>query len=84
MRQANHQEVTGVTVNVRPTISRDKIRTLRAILHNAKDGGLAKQNRDNDPHFVESLRGQIAFVCMVDPQRGIPLQVLFDKLVVEL
>jgi retron-type reverse transcriptase len=80
MRQANHQEVTGVTVNVRPTIARDKVRVLRAILQNAKDGGLAQQNRDNDPHFIESLRGQIAFVCMVDPQRGLPLQQAFAEL----
>jgi RNA-directed DNA polymerase len=80
MRQANHQEVTGVTVNVRPTVARDKIRTLRAILHNAKRDGLAKQNRDNDPHFTSSLRGQIAFVCMVDPQRGLPLREAFEKL----
>jgi len=81
MRRANHQEVTGVTVNVRPTISREKVRALRAILHNAKKSGLAQQNRDNDPHFIESLRGKIAFVCMVDAQRGLPMREAFEKLV---
>ena len=81
MRQASHQEVTGVTVNTRPTIARKKIRTLRAILHNAAKHGLASQNRANDPHFVETLRGQIAFVCMIDPERGLPMREAFKKLV---
>ncbi len=82
MRQSNHQEVTGVTVNERPTISREEIRTLRAILHNAAKHGLASQNREGHPHFVQSLRGRIAFVCMVDPERGLPLRAAFEKLAV--
>lgn len=70
MRQANRQEVTGVTVNVRPTLARKELRELRAILHNALIHGLASQNRANHPAFVESLRGRVAFACMVDPVRG--------------
>lgn len=70
MRQANRQEVTGVTVNQRPTISRREVRHLRAILHNAARHGLESQNRVAHPNFAAYLRGKVEFVCMVDPRRG--------------
>ncbi len=69
MRRANRQEVTGVTVNVRPSVSRKEVRRLRAILHNAAKHGLASQNRENHPNFAAYLKGRVEFVCMVDPQR---------------
>jgi len=70
MRRSNRQEVTGVTVNERPTVSREEVRELRAILHNAARHGLESQNRTNHPNFAGYLRGRVEFVCMVDPQRG--------------
>ncbi|HYT94151.1 MAG TPA: reverse transcriptase domain-containing protein [Gemmataceae bacterium] len=70
MRRANRQEVTGVTVNTRPTVSRKEVRTLRAILHNAARDGLEKQNRTNHPNFAAYLRGRVEFVCMVDPKQA--------------
>lgn len=79
MRRSGRQEVTGLTVNARPTIAREEIRTLRAILHQAARHGLASQNRDNHPAFAEYLRGRVAFVCMVDPQRGGPLRRALGK-----
>jgi hypothetical protein len=79
MRRANHQEVTGVTVNVRPTLPRREMRTLRAILHQGGRHGLASQNRSGHPHFIDSLRGRVAFVCMVDPQRGKALRLALEK-----
>jgi retron-type reverse transcriptase len=70
MRRANRQEVTGVIVNDRPTIARKEVRVLRAILHQAAKHGLVSQNRDGRPDFVNYVRGRVAFVCMVDPERG--------------
>jgi RNA-directed DNA polymerase len=70
MRQARRQEVTGVTVNRRPTVARREVRLLRAILHNAARHGLESQNRDRRPDFSAYLRGRVEFVCMVDPQRA--------------
>jgi RNA-directed DNA polymerase len=70
MRRANRQEVTGVTVNVRPSVSRKEVRQLRAILHNAARHGLSSQNRGNHPNFAAYLKGRVEFVCMVDPQRA--------------
>lgn len=83
MRRANRQEVTGVVVNTRPTISRHEVRTLRAILHNAARHGLASQNRAQHPHFIDSLRGRIAYLCMVDPQRGLPLREILMQLLAQ-
>ena len=79
MRRANRQEVTGLTVNDRPTVARAEIRTLRAILHQAARHGLASQNREQRPNFADYLRGRIAFICMVDPARGQPLRAALEK-----
>ena len=70
MRQARRQEVTGVTVNSRPTIARREVRTLRAILHNAAKHGLESQNREQRPNFAAYLRGKVEYACMVDPQKA--------------
>jgi len=74
MRRASRQEVTGVTVNQRPTISRREVRELRAILHNGARHGLESQNREHRANFAAHLRGRVAFISMVDPERGKQLQ----------
>jgi retron-type reverse transcriptase len=74
MRRGRRQEVTGVVVNDRPTVSRTEIRRLRAILHNCARHGLESQNRSGHPHFAAYLRGKVAYVAMVDPVRGQQLQ----------
>ncbi len=79
MRRGGRQEVTGVTVNARPSVSRQEVRRLRAILHNVARHGLASQNRDNHPDFAAYLRGKVAFVCMVDPQRAPALREALTK-----
>jgi retron-type reverse transcriptase len=70
MRRARRQEVTGLTVNDRPKVSRKELRELRAILHNAAARGLGSQNRSGRPDFAAYLRGRVEFVCMVDPERA--------------
>lgn len=69
MRRGRRQEVTGVTVNAKASVSRAEVRELRAILHNAAKHGLASQNRQDHPHFAAYLRGRVAFVTMVDPAK---------------
>lgn len=79
MRRGSRQEVTGLTVNDRPAVPREVVRTLRAILHNAERRGLAAQNRDNHPDFAAHLRGRVAYVSMVDPERGEALRAALDR-----
>jgi hypothetical protein len=57
-------------VNDRLSVSRDTIRAIRAILHNAKSTGLAAQNRNAHPHFESWLTGMIGWIEMVNPQQG--------------
>ncbi len=79
MRRANRQEVTGLTVNDRPTVSRKEIRRLRAILHNVAKHGLESQNREGHPNFAEYLRGKVEFICMVDPDQSARLRRALQK-----
>jgi retron-type reverse transcriptase len=79
MRQGRRQEVTGLVVNTRPTVPREEIRKLRAILHNAARSGLAEQNRENVPDFAAHLRGRVAFVEMVDKERGEKLRAALNR-----
>jgi retron-type reverse transcriptase len=81
MRRANRQEVTGVVVNSRPTVSRAEVRELRAILHNAARHGLESQNREKRPQFAAYLRGRVEFIRMVDPKRGEQLRAALARAV---
>ena len=68
LRRHAAQTVTGLVVNERPTLRREEIRRLRAILHRAAKEGLDGQNRAGHPHFVAQLRGKIALLHMVRPE----------------
>jgi retron-type reverse transcriptase len=80
LKRNSAMSVTGVVVNQRPGVRRRDLRRLRAILHNAKQHGLAAQNRAQEPHFVSRLRGQIAFVQMVNPDQARPLRAALNAL----
>ncbi len=77
-RPKTRQTVTGVVVNKHPNVSRETVRRLRAILHRAKTEGLAAQNRENHPRFEGWVRGMIAYVAMVNPERGRELLTEFE------
>jgi RNA-directed DNA polymerase len=79
-RASGRQTVTGVVVNEKPSLPREEVRKLRAILHNAKKTGLKAQNRDNLPHFAAWLRGKLAYLQMIDRQLGQKLLKALDDL----
>lgn len=74
MRASQRQEVTGLVVNAKLTVTREYYKTLRAVLCNCARHGLASQNRDGHPDFAAQLRGKVEFVASVDPARGAKLQ----------
>ena len=80
MRPSRAMEVTGVVVNEKPSLRRDELRRLRAILHRAKTEGLEAQNRDGRPNFRAWLDGKIAFVAMVRPDVGAKLRAEFETI----
>ena len=69
-RPGRRQTVTGIVVNKRPNVPRKLAKRLRAILHHAKKDGLASQNREQRPNFEQWLGGMIAYVQMVNPEKG--------------
>lgn len=73
LRRNAAMAVTGVIVNRRAGVRRREVRRLRAILHNARSTGLAAQNRAGERHFEARIRGQIAFVHMINPEQSRPL-----------
>ncbi len=79
-RPNTRQSVTGIVVNHRPNVDRSTVRRLRAILHRAKTEGLAAQNRENHANFEAWLGGMIAYVTMVNPERGNAFKAEFDAL----
>lgn len=88
MHRGRRQEVTGVVVNDRPGVPREDVRRLRAVLHQAARDGLAAQRRPEADGtlpsvsaFTAKLRGQIAWVQMVDRQKGDRLRAALDQIV---
>jgi retron-type reverse transcriptase len=77
-RQNARQTVTGIVVNKRPNVSRRTTKRLRAILHQARTGGLTAQNREQRDNFVDWLGGMIAYVQMVNPEKGRRLRERFN------
>jgi len=79
LKRSAAMAVTGIIVNRRPGVRRREVRRLRAILHNAAKRGLDSQSRD-DPHFEARIRGQIAFVQMINPDQARPLLAALDAI----
>ena len=80
LKQSSAMAVTGIIVNRRPGVRRREVRRLRAILHNAGKHGFAFQNRADDPQFEARIRGQIAFVQMVNPDQCRPLLAVLNAI----
>lgn len=70
MRQGARQEVTGVVVNAKPSVSRTERRQLRAALHRAKAQGLVAATWQGQAASREVLVGYARFVHMVSAQQG--------------
>ena len=79
-RAARRQQVTGIVVNDKVAVPREDLRRIRAILHRAKSGGLAAQNRDGHQDFKAFLRGTLAYYHMIDPAKAAPLIAALDAL----
>jgi len=78
-RPGRRQSVTGIVVNQRPNVPRRLTKRLRAILHSAKKDGLAAQNREHRENFEPWLDGMIAYVQMVNPDKGRRLREAFKS-----
>jgi RNA-directed DNA polymerase len=79
-RPHQRQSVTGIVVNDRVNLSRDRYDQLKAILHNAVRDGPESQNRDGHRDFRAHLLGRIAWVEQLNPARAQRLRQSFDQI----
>lgn len=68
------QLVCGIVVNVKANVTRAEYHRLKAILHNAARRGPDSQNRTGIADFEAHLRGRIAWVASLNPDRGANLR----------
>ncbi len=73
-RKPNRQEVTGIVVNEKATISRRTLRRFRAVLFQLEQDGPEgiKWGQSDDP--IAAVEGFANYVAMVNPDKGILLQ----------
>lgn len=74
LRSSRRQEVTGVVVNERPTIARSTLKRFRATLYQIEKDGPEGKHWGASSNVLESIRGFANFVCMVNPEKGVPLR----------
>lgn len=80
MHAAQQQTVTGVVVNQRPNLARAEFDVLKAMLTNCVRHGPESQNRAQHPDFQAYLRGRVAWLQMLNQQRGARLAQLFHQI----
>ncbi|EXJ13796.1 reverse transcriptase family protein [Imhoffiella purpurea] len=80
MTAAQRQSLTGILVNAHPNLPRREYDSLKAILHNCIRTGPAAQNRAGLPDFRGHLRGRIAYLAQINPDRGARLLRLWEAI----
>lgn len=80
MRDGVRQHLAGVVVNQRINLRRCDFDQLKAILVNCCRHGVADQNREHHSDFRAHLRGRVAFVEQLNPDRGRRLREIFERI----
>jgi len=80
IRNNQRQTVTGVVVNEKPNIARKDFDRLKATLTNCLRYGPSSQNRDQHINFAAHLRGRVAYVTQLNPNRGARLLDLYHRI----
>lgn len=80
MRKGVRQHLAGLVMNRRPNTVRHDFDQLKAILTNCVRSGPESQNREGRPHFRQHLAGRVAFVEMVNPEKGRRLRVILERI----
>jgi hypothetical protein len=70
VRNYRRQEVTGVIVNEKLNIPRDKLKTFRAVLYKIEKDGLQNYTWGQSKDIIAAIEGFANFVSMVNPEKG--------------
>jgi retron-type reverse transcriptase len=73
LRKGARKEVTGITVNDKPSVNPKELHKFRALLFQIEKDGVAGKHWKGSPHLLPSIKGYASFVNMVDPAKGKPL-----------
>ncbi|HEY1646807.1 MAG TPA: reverse transcriptase family protein [Terracidiphilus sp.] len=80
MRQGVRQYLSGLVANEHVNIVRADFDRLKATLTNCVLHGAASQNRETHPKFRQHLTGRVAFVEMINPQKGARLRKILERI----
>ena len=80
LRSHQRQTIAGVVVNEKTNVARGDYDRLKAILTNCVRLGPSTQNRSAVDDFAAHLRGRIAHVLQLNPQRGQKLLTIFQTI----
>jgi hypothetical protein len=80
MRRGVRQYLAGVVTNERVNVVRADFDRLKATLTNCLKHGPVSQNRERHPDFRGHLAGRVAFVAMINPQKGARLRRIFAQI----
>jgi RNA-directed DNA polymerase len=80
MRQGSRQHLAGLVTNARINVVRGDFDRLKAALTNCVRSGPERQNREGRPRFRSHLEGRIAFVEMINPNKGRRLRAIFERI----
>ncbi len=70
MRRKHQQKVTGIVVNEKLNVERQKLRKFRALLHNIEVNGWQNKTWGKAFHLINAIEGYINFVNMVNPSKA--------------
>lgn len=73
LRKGARKEVTGITVNDKPSVNPKELHQFRALLFQIEKDGIAGKHWKGSPHLLPTIKGYASFVNMVDPEKGKPL-----------
>ncbi|HCJ67081.1 MAG TPA: hypothetical protein DHV62_07100 [Elusimicrobia bacterium] len=68
--RSRRQETTGIVVNVRPNIPKEKHRKISAIIHRCKTFGPSSVTNEDLSKFRERLLGHISYMSHINPTLG--------------
>lgn len=71
MKKGTRQEVTGVVVNEKPSISRKELKKFRALLYQIEQDGLeGKSWQGKHENLMGVIWGYVHFIKMIDEEKG--------------
>ena len=70
IRRYQQQEVTGIVVNEKLNVSREKLKNFRAVLYQIEKDGLEGHKWGQSEDIIASIEGFANFVLMVNPEKG--------------